>query len=161
MPTSSEHFPAALRLLRSKARMLQADVEKRAKIGAGKLSEYETGATTPRLESLFVILAAMGYDFRDLADALDEVQGHGATEVREPVSPPERHGKRDVDELRAELALRMTDMMAAALREIHQVMSGSVGAAQEAAPHERRNEDPPGARPARDPASPPTRQSDR
>jgi transcriptional regulator with XRE-family HTH domain len=56
---SSKEFPAALRALRELRGLTQADLGKRAEMGAASVSHFETGQRTPSLDSLVKLADAL------------------------------------------------------------------------------------------------------
>ena len=67
-------FGTALALLRMRTGKKQYEVAGEAGITKGMLSSYETGRQRPSLESLTKLLEVLGADFRDLQDALDNLE---------------------------------------------------------------------------------------
>lgn len=65
-------FGPALRRLREERHMTQLAVQAAAELGTGTLSEWENERSAPHLDSLDAILAAMGANLHDLANALDK-----------------------------------------------------------------------------------------
>ena len=66
---------AALRRLREKAGLSQAQIQERAKLGASTVSDWEREVSAPHLDSLAAVLKALNLTLSDLAAALDEVNG--------------------------------------------------------------------------------------
>jgi transcriptional regulator with XRE-family HTH domain len=66
----------ALRSLRERRKLKQAELSQRTGMGKSQISQYENGKRPPNLESLLRILAALGYDFHDLHNALQIVTGN-------------------------------------------------------------------------------------
>ena len=56
---SSKEFPATLRALREMRGLTQADLGKRAEMGAASVSHFETGQRTPSLDSLVKLADAL------------------------------------------------------------------------------------------------------
>jgi transcriptional regulator with XRE-family HTH domain len=73
----------ALRYLRKRAGLSQAEVSSRAGITQAMLSGYERGGVSPEIGSVDRVLRAMGYDLADLEDALRIARGE---EPRTPSS---------------------------------------------------------------------------
>jgi transcriptional regulator with XRE-family HTH domain len=72
-----EGLEAALRELRNRRELTQAELSQRAGIGATQVSRYETGSEKPSITSLSAVLDALGFEVHDLAHALDQVNGRG------------------------------------------------------------------------------------
>lgn len=72
---SASRLPGALRALRERARLTQAELERQAKLGASSLSRYERDEERPSLRTLESILEALGATWHDLAGAIDEANG--------------------------------------------------------------------------------------
>lgn len=73
-PVDPQHLGKALRLLRARKNTTQVSIADRAGLTKAMLSCYETGAQLPSMQSLASTLQALGADFHDLQDALDQVQ---------------------------------------------------------------------------------------
>lgn len=73
-----ENLGPALRLLREKCRVSQAQLERDAGLGGSSVSRYERGTERPTLTTLDAILRGLQVGPRDLVLALDEVEGRGA-----------------------------------------------------------------------------------
>ena len=68
-------LPAVLRGLRLRRGRTQVEVAAQAGVPQANLSRWESGKVRPSLESLVAVLTALGIDFRDLQDALEDVLG--------------------------------------------------------------------------------------
>ena len=64
------HLGDALRILRAKARMTQAEICARTGLKTPQLSRWENGREVPTLESVVKFLNAVGADLTDLQNAL-------------------------------------------------------------------------------------------
>jgi transcriptional regulator with XRE-family HTH domain len=73
-PVDPQHLGKALRLLRFRQNLTQVAIADRAKLTKAMLSCYETGAQLPSMQSLAATLQALGADFHDLQDAIDQIQ---------------------------------------------------------------------------------------
>jgi transcriptional regulator with XRE-family HTH domain len=73
-PVDPQSLGKALRLLRTRQNVTQVSIADRAGLTKAMLSCYETGAQLPSMHSLASTLKALGADFHDLQDALDQVQ---------------------------------------------------------------------------------------
>jgi transcriptional regulator with XRE-family HTH domain len=73
-PVDPQHLGKALRLLRTRQNTTQVAIADRAGLTKAMLSCYETGAQLPSMQSLAATLQALGADFHDLQDAIDQVQ---------------------------------------------------------------------------------------
>lgn len=65
-----EHLAGALRLLRDRRGLTQRQLAEAIASPVKQVSAYETGRQRPRIETLDRILAAVGADAMDLADAM-------------------------------------------------------------------------------------------
>ncbi|RMH20888.1 MAG: XRE family transcriptional regulator [Acidobacteria bacterium] len=84
-------LPAVLRGLRVRSGRTQVEVAAKAGVPQANLSRWESGKVRPSLESLVAVLTALGIDFRDLQDALEEMAGGhagGDAERQRPLTPP-------------------------------------------------------------------------
>jgi transcriptional regulator with XRE-family HTH domain len=93
-PVHPQHLGKALRLLRSRQNVTQVAIADRAGLTKAMLSCYETGAQLPSMQSLASTLQALGADFHDLQDALDQVQEQDLQpELEEEPKPKKRRKK--------------------------------------------------------------------
>jgi transcriptional regulator with XRE-family HTH domain len=80
MSTPSNDFPANLRALREVRQLTQAELGKRAGIGAASVSHFETGQRTPSLDSLVKLADA-------LQVSVDTLLGRAPIEATAHVDP--------------------------------------------------------------------------
>lgn len=74
MPLQDD-LPAALRALRTKARLSQGDLRDRGGPPLSTVSKLEAGVRPPDFRTVAAYLEALGLDLHDLADALAEQRG--------------------------------------------------------------------------------------
>jgi len=77
---SSKEFPATLRALREMRGLTQADLGKRAEMGAASVSHFETGQRTPSLDSLVKLADA-------LQVSVDTLLGRASVEATAQLDP--------------------------------------------------------------------------
>jgi len=85
-----ERLGEALRLLRKQQNLTQVAVASKAKLTKAMLSCYETGLQFPSLQSLVSALEALGGDFHQLQEALDQVVQESPAEPEEPKRTPRK-----------------------------------------------------------------------
>lgn len=68
-----EQLPGALRLLRDRRGLTQRELAAVVECTVKQISAYETGRQKPRIETLERILAALGADALDLAQAMESL----------------------------------------------------------------------------------------
>ena len=98
-PVDPQHLGKALRLLRTRQNTTQVAIADRAGLTKAMLSCYETGAQLPSMQSLASTLQALGADFHDLQDAIDQIQEQSQEqdlqpEQEEALKPGKKRGKK-------------------------------------------------------------------
>jgi len=73
----------ALRWMRLRVGLLQADVSRRSGLTRSMVSAYEAGKSVPSLGSLSVYLGAIGRNLRDLQDEIDRLSGKAVQAVED------------------------------------------------------------------------------
>ncbi len=68
-------LPAALRVLRTRAKVTQAELTRRGGPDFRSISHWETGRKQPSLQNLVKLLNSMGADLGDLQEVLDQLAG--------------------------------------------------------------------------------------
>lgn len=78
-------LPAALRLLRARARLNQQEASKKVNGSPDfrTISSWEAGRKLPSMPLLTRYLAALGYNLHDFQDALDQLDGSTAQRIDE------------------------------------------------------------------------------
>lgn len=89
-PVHPQSLGKALRLLRTRQSVTQVSIADRAGLTKAMLSCYETGAQLPSMHSLAATLKALGADFHDLQDALDQVQEQESQPAPEEAPKPKK-----------------------------------------------------------------------
>lgn len=108
-----EQLAGALRLLRDRRGMTQRQLAEAIESPVKQVSAYETGRQRPRIETLERILAAVGADATDLADAMEvlvRVEAGGDVEDAAPRRPTPGERETPPAELAAELAPELREL---------------------------------------------------
>jgi transcriptional regulator with XRE-family HTH domain len=92
-PVNPQSLGKALRLLRARQSVTQVSIADRAGLTKAMLSCYETGAQLPSMQSLAATLKALGADFHDLQEALDQVQDQEPQPAPEAAPRPRKRRK--------------------------------------------------------------------
>jgi transcriptional regulator with XRE-family HTH domain len=94
-PLDLFHFGCALRRLRLRQGLTQDEVARLASVTKAMISGYETAVRPPSVRTLARLLGALGADFGDLQEAMEEVgqEGSGGDEETDgaapsPLTPP-------------------------------------------------------------------------
>ncbi len=93
-PVNPLYLGQALRLLRSRLGVTQVSIAERAGLTKAMLSCYETGSQLPSMQSLASTLKALGGDFHQLQEALDEVRAQDPEAEAKAVRPAKKPRKR-------------------------------------------------------------------
>jgi len=105
------HIGATIKMLRTRAGMLQGDLADVSRLTKQQISKYERGIQRPNLDSLEKLMNALGINRLELDQALSEVE-------RAAVAAGEREEEAEEEERRREARQRAVQGLGEAIDEL-------------------------------------------